>query len=183
MRRRVISWIQFFTALPGDLSLRFAHYRCSRPGQLVGSSPRSGCLPVRRRPCNRRPRNPVATKTGRPHPRRPQKVVRPERLLSDEWKLATRSRRRAPPTIIFWASLINREFAAALILSIETLDCRVTFRDIAHRNEPKAARLAGFAIHDQFDFRNSAERLKEFPQRAFCHVKGKISDVKLHDDK
>jgi len=38
--------------------------------------------------------------------------------------------------------LINREFAAALILSTETLDCRVTFRDIAHRNEPKAARKA-----------------------------------------
>jgi hypothetical protein len=32
-------------------------------------------------------------------------------------------------------------------------------------------------------FRNSAERLKEFPQCAFCHVKGKISDVKLHDDR
>jgi hypothetical protein len=87
------------------------------------------------------------------------------------------------PTIIFWASLINLEFAAAYILSIETLDCRVTFRDVAHRNEPKAARLAGFAIHNQFDFRNSAERLKEFPQCAFCHVKGKICDVKLHDDK
>src|SRR5258708_38894322 len=66
---------------------------------------------------------------------------------------------------------------------MENLDCRVTFRDIAHRNEPKAARLAGFAIHNQFDFRNSAERLKELPQCAFCHVKGKISDVKLHGDK
>ena len=88
-----------------------------------------------------------------------------------------------PPTIIFWASLINREFAAALILSMETLDCRDTFRDIAHRNEPKASRLAGFAIHNQFDFRNSAERLKEFPQCAFRYVKGKISDVKLHSDK
>ena len=106
------------------------------------------------------------------------------RALSDEdGELATRSRRKAPAMIIFWASLINSEFAAALILSIETLDCRVTFRDIAHRNEPKAARLAGFAIHNQFDFRNSAERLKEFPQCAFCHVKGKISDVKLHDDR
>ena len=50
-------------------------------------------------------------------------------------------------------------------------------------NEPKAARLAGFAIHNQFDFRNSAERLKEFPQCTFCHVKGKITDVKLHSDK
>jgi hypothetical protein len=46
MRRRVISWIQFFAALPGDLPLRFAqdYYRCSRqcsrPGQLVGSRPR-----------------------------------------------------------------------------------------------------------------------------------------------
>ena len=98
-------------------------------------------------------------------------------------ELATRSRIRAPPTIIFWASLINLEFSAAVILSIETLDCRIPFRNIAHRNEPKAARLAGFAISDQFDFRNSAERLKEFPQCAFCHVKGKISDVKLHDDK
>ena len=93
-------------------------------------------------------------------------------------ELATRSRRRAPPTIIFWARLINLEFAAAFILSIETLDCRIPFRNIAHRNEPKAARLAGFAISDQFDFRNGAERLKEFPQCAFCHVKGKISDVK-----
>ena len=63
---------------------------------------------------------------------------------------------------------------------METLDCRVTFRDIAHRNEPKASRLAGFAIHNQFNFRNSAERLKEFP--TFCYVKGKISDVKLHGD-
>jgi hypothetical protein len=78
-----------------------------------------------------------------------------------------------PPTIIFWASLINREFAAALILSMETLDCRVTFRDIAHRNEPKASRMARFAIHNQFDFRNSAERLKEFPQCAFCYVQRK----------
>ena len=84
--------------------------------------------------------------------------------------------------IIFWASLINLEFAASFILSIETLDCRIPFR-IAHRNESKAARPAGFAISEQFDFRNSAERLKEFPQCAFCHVKGKISDVKLHDDK
>jgi hypothetical protein len=63
--------------------------------------------------------------------------------------LATRSRRRPPPTIIFWTSLINLEFAAAFILSIETLNCRVTFRDIAHRNEPKAARLAGFAIRNK----------------------------------
>jgi hypothetical protein len=47
--------------------------------------------------------------------------------------------------IIFWASLINLEFAAAFILPIETLDCRIPFRNIAHRNEPKAARLAGFA--------------------------------------
>jgi hypothetical protein len=31
--------------------------------------------------------------------------------------------------------------------------------------------------------RNSAERLKEFPQCAFCYVKGRISDVKLHGDK
>src|ERR1700756_3287697 len=102
--------------------------------------------------------------------------------LKSAIELATRSRRRVPPTIIFCASLINREFAAAFILSIETLDCRVTFRDIAHRNEPKAARLAGFAIHNQFDFRNSAERLKEFPQCAFCYVKGKISDAKLLGD-
>ena len=102
---------------------------------------------------------------------------------TQRWELATRSRRRASPTILFWASLINLEFAAPFILSLESLDCRVTFRDIAHRNEPKTARLAGFAISDQFDFRDSAERLKEFPQRAFCHVKGKISDVKLHDDK
>src|SRR5258708_16209754 len=87
---------------------------------------------------------------------------------------------KGAPTIIFWASLINLEFAAAFILSIETLDCRIPFRNIAHRNEPKAARLAGFAISDQFDFRNSAEGLKEFPQCAFCHIKGKISDVKLH---
>src|SRR5690349_16912888 len=109
-----------------------------------------------------------------------------ERKGARSWRselVATRSRRRAPTTIIFWASLFNREFAAAFILSIETLDCRVTFRDIGHRNEPKAARLAGFAIHYQFYFRNSAERLKEFPQCAFCHVKGKISDVKLHDDR
>ena len=88
-----------------------------------------------------------------------------------------------PPTIIFWPSLINREFPAALILSMETLDCGVTFRDIAHRNESKASRLAGFAIHNQCDFRNSGERLKEFPQCAFRYVKGKISDVKLHSDK
>ena len=66
---------------------------------------------------------------------------------------------------------------------METLDCRVTFRNIAHCNEPKAARLAGFAIHNQFDFRNSAERFKELPQGAFRYVKGKISDVKLHGDK
>lgn len=84
--------------------------------------------------------------------------------------------------IIFWASLINLEFAASFILSIETLDCRIPFRNIAHRNESKAARPAGFAISEQFDFRNSAERLKEFPQCAFCHVKGNISDVKFHDD-
>jgi hypothetical protein len=39
--------MQFFTALPGDLPLRFAqdYYRCSRPGQLVGSSPRSAACP------------------------------------------------------------------------------------------------------------------------------------------
>src|SRR5258705_3650315 len=59
-------------------------------------------------------------------------------------ELATRSRRRAPPTIIFWARLINLEFAAAFILSIETLDCHIPFRNIAHRNEPKAARLGRF---------------------------------------
>jgi hypothetical protein len=102
---------------------------------------------------------------------------------TQRWKLATRSRKRASPAILFWASLINLEFAAAFILSIESLDCRVPFRNTSHRHEPKTARLAGFAISDQFDFRNSAERLKEFPQCAFCHVKGKISDVKLHDDK
>src|SRR5260370_34955888 len=94
--------------------------------------------------------------------------------LKSAIELATRPRRRAPAMIIFWASLINREFAAALILSIETLDCHITFRDIAHRNEPNAARLPGFAIHNQFDFTNSAERLKEFPQLAFPDVKGRI---------
>lgn len=67
-----------------------------------------------------------------------------------------------PPTIIFWTSLINRKFAAALILSMETVDCRVTFREIAHRNESKASRQAGVAIQNQFGFRNSAEWLKEF---------------------
>ena len=41
--------------------------------------------------------------------------------------------------------------------------------------------LAGFAISEQFDFRNSAERFKEFSQCAFCHAKRNISDVKLHD--
>ena len=83
-----------------------------------------------------------------------------------------------------WASLINRKFAAALILSKETLDCRVTFRDIAHRNEPKASRLAGLAIHNQFDFRNSAERLKESSLSVRSVMsKEKISDVKLHGDK
>ena len=84
--------------------------------------------------------------------------------------------------IVSGASLINLEFAASFILSVETLDCRISFGNIAHRNESKAARPAGFAISEQFDFRNSAERLKEFPQCAFCHVKGNISDVKLHDD-
>src|SRR5271166_6438147 len=49
---------------------------------------------------------------------------------TQRWELAPRSRRRAPPTIIFWASLINLEFAAAFILSIETLDCRS--RDQSH---------------------------------------------------
>src|SRR4029077_10311025 len=69
--------------------------------------------------------------------------------FSPRWELATRSRRRALPTIIFWASLINLEFAAAFILSIETRDCRIPFRNIAHRNEPTAARLAAFAMSDQ----------------------------------
>jgi hypothetical protein len=43
--------------------------------------------------------------------------------------------------ILFWASLINLEFAAAFILSIESLDCRVPFRNTSHRHEPKTARL------------------------------------------
>jgi len=89
---------------------------------------------------------------------------RPAAAGRDFCGLAARSRKRAPPTVIFWASLIDLEFAAPFILSIQTLNSRVTFRDIAHRNEPKAARLAGFSIRDQFDFRNRAERLKEFPQ-------------------
>ena len=100
-----------------------------------------------------------------------------------KWKLATRSWKRAAATIIFWASLINLECAAASILSVETRDCRIPFRSIVHRNEPKAARLAGFAINEKFDFRNSAERLKEFSQCAFCHGEGNISHVKLHVDK
>ena len=34
---------------------------------------------------------------------------------------------KGTPTIIFWASLINRELAPALILSTETLyDCKTT---------------------------------------------------------
>jgi hypothetical protein len=92
----------------------------------------------------------LARRTGRP-------LYRAENVPSIKASIAKYEkgvcRRRAPATIIFWASLINREFAAALILSIanivtmilaiETLDCRVTFRDIAHRNESKAARLAG----------------------------------------
>ena len=85
-----------------------------------------------------------------------------------------------------WASLINRKFAAALILSMETLDCRVTFRDIAHRNDPKASRLAGFAIRNQFNFRNSAERpngSKRSLSVRSVMSKEKISDVKLHGDK
>jgi hypothetical protein len=56
--------------------------------------------------------------------------------------LAKGPRRRAPPAIIFRASLINFELAAAVIF--ETLDCR----NVAHGNQPKAARLAGFAISD-----------------------------------
>jgi hypothetical protein len=58
---------------------------------------------------------------------------------------------------------------------METFDCRITFRDIDHRNEPKTSRLAGLAIPNQFDFINSAERLKKSPWCAFCYVKGKIS--------
>ena len=78
--------------------------------------------------------------------------------------LATRSRKRAPAAIFLWASLIHFEFAASFILPIQAFDGRVPFCDIAHRNEPKTARLSGFAIRDQFDFSNRAEGLKEFPQ-------------------
>ena len=83
--------------------------------------------------------------------------------------------------LIVWPSLITLAFAASFIFSIESLDCRIPFRNIAHR-AIKAARPATFAINEQFDFRISAERLKEFPQCAFCHVKGNISNVKLHED-
>ncbi len=102
-----------------------------------------------------------------------------------EFELATRSWKRASAattTIFLWASLIDLEFAASLVLPIQAFDGSVPFCDIAHRNETKTARFPGFAIRDQFDFSNRAERLKEFPQRAFCHVKGKITDVELHDD-
>jgi hypothetical protein len=37
------------------------------------------------------------------------------------------------------SSLLRRRLNDFLILSMETLDCHVTFRDIAHRNEPKAS--------------------------------------------
>ena len=108
----------------------------------------------------------------RTHPRTRLRLL----LLEDE-PLVTRSRKRTPPTIIFWTSLINREFAAAFILSVETRDCRIPFRNIVHGNKPKTSRSASFAISDQFDFGNGAERLKEFSQCAFCHVKGNIADV------
>ncbi len=105
--------------------------------------------------------NPATDRTDR---RKARHSLIPQELISGLFTLATRSGKWASPAIIFWASLIDLEFAAAFILSVQTLDGRVTFRDIAHRNEPKAARLAGFAIRDQFDFSNRAERLKEFPQ-------------------
>jgi hypothetical protein len=84
--------------------------------------------------------------------------------------------------IIFWASLIDFEFATAFVLAVQTFDGGVALCDIAHRDEPKAARFAGFAVRDEFDFGHRAEGLKEVPQRAFCHIKGKISDIKFHDD-
>ena len=54
--------------------------------------------------------------------------------------IATRSRRRAPPTIIFRASLINLSLRPPLSFPSRRFDYRIAFRNIAHRNEPKAAR-------------------------------------------
>jgi hypothetical protein len=97
-------------------------------------------------------------------------------------RLTSRSRKGTTATIIFWTSLVDFQLATPFILSVQTLNGCVSLRDIAHRYEPKAARLAGLAIRDEFDFGHCAERFKEVSQRAFCHVKGKISDVKFHDD-
>jgi hypothetical protein len=96
--------------------------------------------------------------------------------------LTSRPGKWTTAAIILWTSLIDFEFAAAFILSVQTFDGCVALRDIAHRNKPKAARLAGLPIRDEFDFGHRAERLKKVSERAFCHIKGKISDVKFHDD-
>jgi hypothetical protein len=105
-------------------------------------------------------------------------------VIPGDKTLTSRSRKgaTAAAAIIFWTGLINFELAAPFVFSIQTLNGRVSLRDIAHRYEPKTARLAGFTICDEFDFGHRAEGLKEVPQRAFCHVKGKVSDVKFHDD-
>jgi hypothetical protein len=97
-------------------------------------------------------------------------------------ELTSRPRKWTSAAIILWTSFIDFEFAAPFILAVQTFDGRISLRYVAHGNEPKAARLAGFAIRDEFDFGHRAERFKEVPERAFCHVKGKISDVKFHDD-
>jgi putative transposase len=59
-----------------DMQLNMRRFEC-RSGAF-------NCLPVRRRLSKRPPRNPVARKNGRHHPRRPEKAVRPEGLRSDE---------------------------------------------------------------------------------------------------
>jgi hypothetical protein len=84
-------------------------------------------------------------------------------VVPGDRKLTARSRKRTTAAIIFWTSLVDFELAAPFILSVQTLYGRVSLRDIAHRNEPKASGLAGLAICDEFDFGHRAERLKEIP--------------------
>src|SRR5690242_15085071 len=73
----------------------------------------------------------------------------------------------AAAMVLAWAGLINSQFAAFPILTVQGQDSRLgSFRSI-HGREREATRASGHFVHDNMDFVDRAMLRKHVPQVIF----------------
>ena len=75
---------------------------------------------------------------------------------------------------------VDGQVTAIVILAMERIDGALAFFGAAHGDEAKTAGTAGFTVHDQVGFGDSAVLSKKLVQVLFVGLEGKISYVQFH---